>query len=58
MKKYLPLLAFAAVCALSLLAYYVSGLPFERGSNAAFWMLETLIAASGVSVLTYTRPGV
>lgn len=55
MKKYRPLLVFAAVCGVSLLAYYVSGLPFERGVNAAFWMLETVLA--GIAAVCFTNIG-
>lgn len=56
MNKYLPLIAFALVCALSMLLFYVAGLPLERGVDAAFWMLETLVVAVGAGVLTYLRP--
>ena len=56
MKKYLPLIAFALVCPLSMLLFYVVGLPLERGVNAALWMLDTLLAAVGAGILTYMRP--
>jgi len=57
MKKHLPLMSFALVCALSMFVFYVSGLPLEHGHAAACWVMETLIIAVGAGALMYMRPG-